>query len=123
MSSKLKRNKFEETIKNVIPNDIIEIIKQYYPIYIEFNKSKLGLIMNEKQTLTEYLTKVLIEDKNKSYIISEELLYDGLRDGFEPYPFHSKCDLKSNTLTIIKTNYNHIFAGFTTIPFNKELDE
>ena len=99
MSSKLRRNllisgylrdnKFEELVQNVIPNGVISIIEQYYPIYIAFNESKLGLTTNEKQTLTQYLTNVLIDDKHKSYILSEKLLYDGYRDGFNAKSFHS----------------------------------
>jgi len=48
------------------------------------------------------------------------LLYRATRDGFDPNSFHSRCDYKPNTLTIIKTtkSYNNntmacIFGGFT----------
>jgi hypothetical protein len=44
-----------------------------------------------------------------------ELLYRATRDGFGSKNFHSKCDGKSNTLTIFKTTgTSFIFGGYTT---------
>ena len=43
------------------------------------------------------------------------LLYRGTRDGFDGRDFHSRCNGKSNTLTIIKPKESsNIFGGFTT---------
>ena len=42
------------------------------------------------------------------------LLYKGSRDGFGAKDFHSKCDNKSPTLTIIKAkDSGYIFGGYT----------
>jgi len=42
-----------------------------------------------------------------------KLLYRGSRDGFNAQAFHSKCDNKPKTLTIIKAkNYENIFGGY-----------
>jgi hypothetical protein len=41
------------------------------------------------------------------------LLYKATRDGFTASSFHSKCDGKANTVTIIKTSSNYVFGGFT----------
>jgi len=46
------------------------------------------------------------------------LLYRATRDGFEASSFHSKCDGKANTVTIIKTNSNYIFGGYTSAAWN-----
>jgi hypothetical protein len=44
------------------------------------------------------------------------LLYRTTRDGFGAVDFHSKCDGKLNTLTILKASYSsYIFGGFTTV--------
>ena len=40
------------------------------------------------------------------------LLFRASRDGFEAAAFHSKCDNKGPTVTIVKSG-NHIFGGFT----------
>jgi hypothetical protein len=42
------------------------------------------------------------------------LLYKATRDGFEASSFHSKCDGRANTVTIIKTNNNYVFGGYTS---------
>ena len=42
------------------------------------------------------------------------LLYRGSRDGFSCQDFHSKCDYKGATLTVVKSDYNKIFGGFTS---------
>ena len=46
--------------------------------------------------------------------VKGELIYRGSRDGFSAKEFHSKCDGKVNTLTIIKSTNGNIFGGFTT---------
>jgi hypothetical protein len=40
-------------------------------------------------------------------------LYQGSRDGFGAFDFHSHCDHKPNTLTIVKSINGNIFGGFT----------
>ena len=42
------------------------------------------------------------------------LLYRATRDGFTHEAFHSKCDGKSNTITIIKNNLNYVFGGYAS---------
>eukprot|EP01125_Pyxidicula_operculata_P001427 TRINITY_DN1131_c0_g1_i6.p1 TRINITY_DN1131_c0_g1~~TRINITY_DN1131_c0_g1_i6.p1 ORF type:complete len:448 (-),score=126.73 TRINITY_DN1131_c0_g1_i6:194-1537(-) len=48
---------------------------------------------------------------NKSF----NLLYRGSRDGFGAQHFHSKCDNKGETLTIIKSTGGWLFGGYTPI--------
>jgi hypothetical protein len=43
------------------------------------------------------------------------LLYRATRDGFTGLSFHSKCDGKANTVTIIKTDGDYVFGGFTSV--------
>ena len=45
------------------------------------------------------------------------LLYQGSRDGFKASDFHSHCDGKPNTLTIVKNTTKNIFGGYTSIPW------
>ena len=42
------------------------------------------------------------------------LLYRATRDGFYCEAFHSKCDGKRNTITIIKNNLNYVFGGLAS---------
>jgi hypothetical protein len=41
------------------------------------------------------------------------LLYGATRDGFTGLSFHSKCNGKANTVTIIKTDGDYVFGGYT----------
>ena len=45
----------------------------------------------------------------------KSLLYRGSRDGFGSSAFHSRCDGKSNTVTIILNDQNHVFGGYTSV--------
>jgi hypothetical protein len=42
-----------------------------------------------------------------------QLLYRATIDGFNASSFHSKCDNKSRTISIIKTTSNYVFGGYT----------
>jgi hypothetical protein len=42
------------------------------------------------------------------------LLYRATRDGFNGEVFHSKCDGKGNTITIIKNNLNYVFGDYVS---------
>jgi hypothetical protein len=48
------------------------------------------------------------------------LLYRGTRDGLKPRSFHSKCDGKNKTVTIIKTDKNYVFGGYTASPWKSD---
>jgi hypothetical protein len=50
------------------------------------------------------------------------LLYRATRDGFEASSFHEKCDDKDNTITIIKTNENYVFGGYTAAEWTSDGD-
>jgi hypothetical protein len=45
-------------------------------------------------------------------------LYRGTRDGFASSAFHSRCDGKANTVTIIKNYINHVFGGYISVAWH-----
>ncbi|KAL9954723.1 hypothetical protein ACROYT_G042296 [Oculina patagonica] len=47
------------------------------------------------------------------------LLFRASRDGFAAATFHSKCDNKGATITIVKSG-NNIFGGFTEVPWKSQ---
>ncbi len=51
------------------------------------------------------------------------LLYRATRDGFEGTAFHAKCDDKENTITIIKTNGDYVFGGYTAANWSSNSTE
>ena len=62
--------------------------------------------------LDELLKKKDLNDQKWS------LLYQGSRDGFGASNFHSLCDHKPNTLTIVNSSNGNIFGGFTSAQWN-----
>eukprot|EP01083_Nonionella_stella_P141023 433727_1 len=46
------------------------------------------------------------------------LLYRGSEHGFTAETFHSLCDGKANTLTLVQSEHGNVFGGFTTIPWS-----
>ena len=82
------------------------------PLIIANNWLKDSLILNE----AEMLSLIEITKSNKG-----KLLYRATRDGFTAKVFHSKCDGKANTITIIKNNFNYVFGGYASTAW-KSLD-
>eukprot|EP01083_Nonionella_stella_P184739 671800_1 len=59
----------------------------------------------EEKQLLKWIDNV--EERNVS------LLYRASKDGFDLNIFHQKCDDKTPTLVIVKSEHNHIFGGYT----------
>lgn len=51
------------------------------------------------------------------------LLWRGSRDGYLASVFHSKCDAKGPTLTIIRNTEGKTFGGFTSIPWQSSAND
>ncbi len=66
-----------------------------------FSSSILSLIENS------YLTNMTGPTRQPT------LLYKLTQDGYGELKFHSKCDGKANTVTIVKTDSNYVFGGYT----------
>ena len=83
-----------------------------------FNPFK-SQILNDGQSLE--LIKMCEFNKNhRKYT----LLYRGSRDGLTAWDFHSKCDNKSPTLTIIKPlNSANIFGAYTEATWSSSSNE
>ena len=64
----------------------------------------------------------LLQPKLKAILLKDEfsltLLYRNSRDGNSSTAFHEKCNGYSNTITLIHSNYDHIFGGFTTLDWS-----
>lgn len=51
--------------------------------------------------------------------LKTNLLYRASVDGFTSDVFHSLCDNRGPTLTLIKSNRGKVFGGFTTVSWKK----
>mmetsp|Transcript_23119 Transcript_23119/g.68192 ORF Transcript_23119/g.68192 Transcript_23119/m.68192 type:complete len:497 (-) Transcript_23119:326-1816(-) len=49
---------------------------------------------------------------------SFELLYRASRDGWQSNCFHSRCDGKGSTLTVVRSTGGFIFGGFADVPWS-----
>ena len=74
---------------------------------LSFFKDSVILLSDQRQILVNWLKEswTIIND-------SVKLLYRASRDGWAASNFHSCCDSKGPTVTVIKSG-NYIFGGFT----------
>jgi len=49
-----------------------------------------------------------------------ELIYKASRDGFDVDAFHTRCNNKGPTMTIIQSDNNYLFGGYTSIPWTSD---
>ena len=93
-------------------DDIINIIYTFYLIKIASN------ILNseEKVSFIEFLFDQLKQQKKNGNIksISTELLFRASENGNSCKRFHEFCDNQGPTITIINTEKDHIFGGYTS---------
>jgi hypothetical protein len=47
------------------------------------------------------------------------LIYKATRDGFKASDFHSRCDNKGPTISVIKSEHGKTFGGFTNLNWHK----
>jgi len=64
----------------------------------------------EKAALLKMVTK---KERNKRW----RLLFRASKDGFASTQFHAKCDNKGTTVTVIHSTLNHVFGGYTALPW------
>jgi len=104
-------NSYIENIKSFFK--IVWINRHNYEDSLENNLKKSTIIENEEQI--KYL-KSWLPYPNKDNLKCK-LIYHAKRDGDSAKTFHSLCDNKGATLTIIYTNNNKKIGGFLMKPF------
>ena len=99
--------------------EIIGIIYQFYLIRIESN------ILNseEKISLMDLLFNTLQkqEENQQMKSIDTKLLYRASEHAYDSRKFHELCDEKGATITIIHNEHNHIFGGYISKSWPKEM--
>jgi hypothetical protein len=70
------------------------------------------LTPNQQTSLSEWL-KAGAKDKS-----GWKLAYQGSRDGFGSDKFHSMCDLKGESVTIIKSSNGFLFGGYSSVSWD-----
>ncbi len=94
-----------------------------------FIKDQFGELIIERK-YKSWLDSSLILTKEEVLILDQMthsqdgiLLYRATTDGFEASAFHAKCDHKENTITIIKTNDDYVFGGYTAAKWSSNFNE
>ena len=129
------KKKFED-YKNFTENKIKELealikklsenVKSNFEFYNgEYNTSDEIVKLKEKKTQFKekidtnimkynelYLIENGVKEKLKKNIKKFKLLFRASNDGFSASNFHSKCDGKSNTVTLVETLNGKRFGGF-----------
>eukprot|EP01084_Bolivina_argentea_P296832 511289_1 len=94
--------------------DINRIIFKLYYLGVIIDSS----ILNENE---EQLFETLLQEKNIYIGHRFNLLYRATRDGFTANDFHRRVDNKGATITLIKTKKDNVFAGFTKLPWTRNI--
>ena len=77
-----------------------------------FRESTIVMNVEHRKILKGWLPEAMVGEWR--------LLFQASRDGFAASAFHSKCDNKGPTVTVVKSGAN-IFGGFTEKPWKNEV--
>jgi len=100
------KTKLQSTVKPLFEN----ILELSTPIDL-LSLSETGRIGSVIVTKIEDVK--LLRSWIGSGIVKFKLLYRGSKDGFTGDAFHKKCDEFKPTITIIKSNHNKVFGGYS----------
>ena len=62
--------------------------------------------------------RLWLQDTRGSGQVKLELLYRASRDGFQAQDFHSRCDGKGATITVIKCSGGFVFGGYADVSWD-----
>ena len=88
-----------------------------YPHFIAYLQSIMDTILLDPIQSNE-LIKSIKNQLNYNGNIKLSLLYRGSINGFSADKWHKYSDNNGPTITLILTEYDHIFGGYTSIPWN-----
>ena len=113
--------------------DILMATNEFMPNLSLLNQNEMSTLfgsiqLDEYSSVKSFESEILKDERQMSVLIKLcefspndkwSLLYRGTRDGFGTNEFHSKCNGKSNTLTLLKAKENNfIFGGFTMVSWD-----
>ncbi|CAF3624124.1 unnamed protein product [Rotaria socialis] len=109
---------------NTVPTNVLKDETLITSLIIEVEyfrlKSLLDILMGTffpNGTLLKLEHKKKLNDFYGKTNQQWELIYKATRDGFDANAFHSHCTDKGPTITIIQSNNNYLFGGYTAIPW------
>ena len=107
------RNNYENQTKGQnVPSALKYLIRNFSM------KSFNSNIITFKQDLN--LLEILSKQLSNSGFKKIKLLYRASENEYSSESFHSCCDNQGNTITIIKSEFDNIFGGYTNIPWTSD---
>ena len=121
----LLKTEFENKIKELEKENqnLKENFELYNKVFLPTEEIKRLKSINIDSHILKIYEINLIEkgvQKNlKKKINKYTLLFRASRDGYKTSNFHSKCDGKSNTVTLVETMTGRRFGGFTDVQWDQ----
>ncbi|CAF0995428.1 unnamed protein product [Rotaria sordida] len=112
---------------NTVPNNIMKdetllnslfIEAEYFRLYDLMDR--LGVIYFPNGSLLQPTHQRKLNEIYGKIYQRWELIYKASRDGFDANAFHSRCNNQGPTMTIILSNNNYLFGGYTSIPWTSD---
>ncbi|CAF4261429.1 unnamed protein product [Rotaria magnacalcarata] len=107
---------------SIIPEKIMQGTTLFKSFIIEVEyfrlQGLLEMLVNEcfpDGTLLQSQHKKILNQFYHEISQRWKLIYKGSRDGFHADAFHSRCNNKRATVTIIQSDQNFIFRGYTSV--------
>ncbi|CAF5107546.1 unnamed protein product [Rotaria sp. Silwood1] len=112
---------------NRVPNNVMNDETLLNSLFLEAEYFHLHVLMNILTTMF-FPNGTLLQPEHKKKLnefygkINQqwELIYKASRDGFDAATFHLCCDNQGPTMTIIQSNNNYLFGGYTSIPWTSD---
>ena len=129
----LIKSLYEIATKYVKENSGLKSEIKYLKEKINIMDEKIDFLYNHVKTKENYFDRVfqkcrLLKDEKQVELVEKwispsgffkcKLIYDAKENGDKVSTFHSLCDNKGATLTIISTNDKKIFGGYLSISFS-----
>ncbi|CAF1288690.1 unnamed protein product [Rotaria sp. Silwood1] len=110
----------------MIPNNVIKDEELLKAFLIEAKFFRLHSLLDRyvgffpDSTLLQYEHKKKLNEFYGKMNQQWELIYKASRDGFDSNAFHSRCNNKGPTITIIQSTGNYLFGGYTSVSWTSD---
>ena len=127
-TQKSKEQKIEELysiinellIENKNLKSKVESLEEKFNQEIKELKSQINPLIIDTNIITLYQYQILKNWINPNRRMKFNLLYSAKRDGDNRKAFHDRCDNKAPTITIVQTQKDVIFGGYTEAQWDSE---
>lgn len=126
--------KTNENLKQELNGKLENLLRAYENSRTEIDALKQANLMREKKEKErekekkkrereerEFIGSTILDDNQKAKLKEWsggkkwKLIYKGSKHGFQASTFHSNCNNKGETITVVLSNDGYIFGGYTSI--------